>query len=231
MNLWVVAAMAEELSLLITATGARLKGRAGGTPWFNGSVRDCTLNFGIAGVGIASACMALGSFCTMRQPDLMLMVGSAGSLPGSGLEIGDMVVSEREVLAELGVVKGPGIGDAQNMKLPGVMPEIDLDQEVSAHLFEHAENLGQAVLGRSLTVVGASADVHQAGGRARHFHALAENMEGYALALAGQRFKCKTAEIRGISNAAGDRNKSRWDFENAILSPQKAVLEYLRERD
>jgi len=230
MSLWIVAAMAEELSLLIAATGARLNGWLCGSPWFAGAVGNCAVNLGVTGVGITSACMTLGAICIMHQPDLMVMVGSAGSLPDSGLGKGDMVVAETEILAELGVVAGPGIGDAQAMKLPGVIQEIQLDQEVSAHLFDHAGNLGKAAYGRSLTVAGASADHHQAGDRARHFRALAENMEGYALALAGERFGFRTAEIRGISNEAGDRDKSRWDFEGAIVPGQKVLLEYLRKK-
>ena len=52
-------------------------------------------------------------------------------------------------------------------------------------------------------------------------------MEGYALALAGQRFKIPVVEIRGISNEAGDRDRSNWDFETAMALPQKAILEFL----
>ena len=229
MTLWIVAAMAEELSLLIAAAGARLKGRVCGSPWFSGAVGNCAVNLGVTGVGVASACMTLGALCTLHRPDLMVMVGSAGSLPDSGLGPGDMVVAETEILAEQGVVSGPGIGDARHMRLPGIMQEIQLDQPISTRLLDHASNLGKGVYGRSLTVVGVSADVHQAGDRAGYFRALAENMEGYALALAGERFGFRTAEIRGISNAAGDRDKSRWDLDRAVLPVQKVLLEYLRK--
>ena len=229
MSLWIVAAMEKELSLLLEATSACLKGRVGWFPWFAGTMGDHVVNLGVTGVGVASTCTTLGALCGMVQPDFMVMVGSAGSLPESGLGTGDMVVAETEILAELGVVVGPGIGDTHGMKLPGVMQEIHMDQEVSSLLLGHANVVGKAVYGRSLTVVGVSADGNQARERARQFQALAENMEGYALALAGHRFGCRTAEIRGISNGAGDRDKSRWNFEKAMVPPQKVLLEYLRE--
>ena len=228
MTLCIVASLEKELSLLLEATRARLKGRVGGFPWFAGTMGDRVVNLGVTGVGVVSACTTLGALCGMDRPDVMVMVGSAGSLPDSGLETGDMVVAETEILAELGVVAGPGIGDTHGMKLPGVMQEIHMDQEVSSLLLGHAVEMGKAAYGRSLTVVGVSADGNQARERARQFQALAENMEGYALALAGHRFGCRTAEIRGISNGAGDRDKSRWDFEKAIVPPQKVLLEYLR---
>jgi futalosine hydrolase len=229
MNLCIVAAMEKELSLLLQATGARLKGRVGGFPLFAGTMGDRVVNLGVTGVGVASACTTLGALCGVERPELMIMVGSAGLLPESGLETGDMVVAETEILAELGVVAGPGMGDAHGMKLPGVIQEIHMDQEASSLLLGHAIEMGKAAYGRMLTVVGVSADGNQARERARQFQAVAENMEGYALALAGHRFGCRTAEIRGISNGAGDRDKSRWDFEKAIVPPQKVLLEYLRQ--
>lgn len=229
MNLCIVASMEKELSLLLEATSARLKGHVGGFPWFAGAMGDHIVNLGVTGVGVASACTTLGALCGMVQPDFMVMVGSAGSLPESGLRTGDMVVAETEILAELGVVTGPGMGDTHGMALPGVMQEIPMDQEAASLLLGHAMEKGKAAYGRSLTVVGVSADGKQAHERARRFQALAENMEGYALALAGHRFGYRTAEIRGISNGAGDRDKSRWNFEKAMVPPQKVLLEYLRK--
>jgi futalosine hydrolase len=86
-----------------------------------------------------------------------------------------------------------------------------------------------AARGKLLTVVGVSARPEQAAARAEWFQALAENMEGYSLALAGRHFELKTAEIRGISNVAGDRDKSRWDFKTALRRSQMAVLEFLEQ--
>lgn len=229
MNLWVVASMEEELALLLEAARARLKGRVGGFPWFAGTMGDHGVSLGVTGVGVASACTTLGALCCMGKPDFMVMVGSAGSYVDSELEVGDLLVAETETLAELGVVAGYGIGDAHEMKLPGVMQEIPLDKVFSTQLLDYAMGIGKAVYGRSLTVVGSSANKDHARDRAARFHALAENMEGYALALAGHNFGFRTAEIRGISNRAGDRDKSNWDFKKAMIPPQKVVLEYLRK--
>jgi futalosine hydrolase len=228
MNLWVVASMEEELALLLEKTSARLKGSVGGFPWFAGTIGDHAVSLGVTGVGVAAACMTLGAFCGMAQPDSMVMVGSAGLLPDSELAVGDMVVAETEILSELGVVSGPGISYAHSMKLPGLMQEIPLDKSFSSLLLGCAMDIGKAIYGRTLTVAGVSANEGHARTRAGTFNAVAENMEGYALALAGKRFGIPTAEIRGISNRAGDRDKSHWDFQNAIVPPQKVILEHLK---
>lgn len=230
MNLWIVAAVEEELTLLLDKTSASMKGSVGGFPWFEGTLGDDhVVSLGVAGVGVAAACITLGAFCGMARPDFMVMVGSAGSLPGSGLAVGDMVVAETEILSELGVVSGPGIGDAHPMNLPGLMQEIPLDKSFSSLLLNYATKMGKTTYGKTLTVAGVSANEDHADARAVTFNAVAENMEGYALALMGKRFGIPTAEIRGISNRAGDRDKSHWNFQNAIIPVQKVMLEYLKE--
>jgi nucleoside phosphorylase len=55
-------------------------------------------------------------------------------------------------------------------------------------------------------------------------------MEGFALALAGDRFRIKVGEIRGVSNVAGIRDKTTWDLDLANQQAQAAVLTYLRRR-
>ena len=227
MDLLIVAAMEQELDLLMEACNAESGSHMAGYRHYSGTVGNNAVRIGITGVGIASASMALGAFCATQVPEAAIMVGSAGMFPGFGLSAGDLVVAQAEILSELGVVSGPGIGDGALLKLSGVDQEISLDQALSGRIAEAGRGVGRLAFGKSLTVTGASANENHALLRGKRFGALAENMEGYALALAGQRFGIPVAEIRGISNEAGDRNRLNWDFETAMALPQRAVLEYL----
>jgi futalosine hydrolase len=141
-----------------------------------------------------------------------------------------VVVAEEEILAELGVLVGPGLGDAEEMGLAGLVQKVALDRFLVDEVTVAAEPAARVRRGSLLTVVGVSAQAEQAEARARRFQALAENMEGYALALAGRCFGFRTAEIRGISNHAGDRDKSRWDLNTAQERAQLAVFQYLKRR-
>ena len=227
MNFLIVAAMEQELNLLMEACNAKSGGHPAGYRHYCGIVGEHVVRIGITGVGIASASMALGAFCAIEVPEAAIMVGSAGMFPEFGLSVGDLIVAQTEILSELGVVSGPGIGDGGLLKLSGVDQEIPLDRALCGGIVEAARNVAKVVCGKSLTVTGASANGDHALLRMKRFGTLAENMEGYALALVGQRFEIPVAEIRGISNEAGDRNRSNWDFETAMALPQRAVLEYL----
>ncbi len=79
-----------------------------------------------------------------------------------------------------------------------------------------AEDRFRVVCGPSLTVGMSSGDPETASRRFRRYGALAENMEGSAVAQACLLFDAPFLEIRGISNMAGIRDKSAWDIGGAV---------------
>jgi len=228
MSLWIVAAVKEEIGILLSESNARSVKDIGAIPQYVGTAGNQMVRFGVIGIGIASAGLALGYLLSLETPEGIIIVGSAGALPGSGLGVGDVVVADSEILAELGVLVGAGIGDATLLGLPDMDQQIAFDQALGDDLFTAAGRVGNAMHGKVLTVVGLSATQDQAEARAKRFKAAAENMEGYAVALAGRNLGIMAAEVRGISNRAGDRNKADWDLKIANERSQSAVLEYLR---
>ena len=80
--------------------------------------------------------------------------------------------------------------------------------------------------GASLTVGMASGDTQTADARFRRHGALAENMEGSAIAQTCLLFDVPFLEFRGISNMAGVRDKAKWDI-GAALDHCTAVIKLL----
>ena len=62
---------------------------------------------------------------------------------------------------------------------------------------------------------------------ARHPGASAEEMEGYAVALAAARFGVPVSIVRGIANRAGDRDRSRWRVEEALAAARERLAEVI----
>lgn len=228
MTLLIVAAVEPELDRLKAELNARTAGTVGGYAHYECSTGTAPVFLGITGVGVVSAALALAGFIATVEPDRIIMIGSAGALPGSDLSMGDVVIASDEILSEMGLCTGPGVGDSRVLGFAGEEQEISLSRELSGSLLLAAQESTSAILGRFLTVVGVSAHESQARARARTFEALAENMEGYALALAGARFGIEVGEIRAISNSAGVRDKSAWDLETANERAQSAVLDYMK---
>jgi len=230
MKTWIVAAVEAELGLLRNELGARTAEVVGGEVVFSGSLGAAPLWLGVIGVGAVSAAFSLGCFISTLGADRVIMVGSGGALPGSGLDVGDVAIATSEIMAELGVCSGPGLGEASPLALQGLRQEIHFDPALTEAL-EHSASGGFRVrMGRFLTVLGVSANLEQAEGRANRFPALVESMEGFSLALAAQRCGVRAAEVRGVSNLAGTRDKTRWNLELANERAQQAVLTYLRRQ-
>jgi futalosine hydrolase len=227
LDLWVLGALPEELELLVQELGATRQGDSAGLRWFLAEPSGMRVGLGVTGVGIASACVSLGVFLSVWASPRAVMVGSCGALPGSGLELGDLVVGSSETFSELGVVDGPGTAKPDTLSSMGLEQEIALGAGLGGLLLEACHRVARARLGGLLTVAGVSATRAQARARGRRFGTLAENMEGYALALAARRMGVEASEVRGVSNMAGERDKALWDLEGAQSRAQRAVLALL----
>ncbi len=229
MNLWVVAAVESELNILKAELNARFGGTAAGYQYYGGTLGHHSVYIGVTGVGVVSASVAVAAFACTVGADRMIMTGSAGSYSGSGLQIGDVAVATSETFSELGVREGLGIGNAELMGISNVKQTISLHNQMADDLTHAATEVAHTTWGKFLTVAGVSENTDCAARREHHFGALVENMEGYALALAGPKLGIRVGEVRGISNAGGNRDKATWNLESANERAQAAVLAYLRK--
>ncbi|MCA9038471.1 MAG: hypothetical protein KDA91_25270, partial [Planctomycetaceae bacterium] len=58
--------------------------------------------------------------------------------------------------------------------------------------------------------------------------AVAEDMEGYAVAMACYAANVTVSIVRGISNQAGNRDQSHWKTKEALVSVAQALSSCLR---
>lgn len=227
MKVLVTASVEAELSLLKSRLSPGEARSVGGYTLLEGRLGGTVVCLGVVGIGLVSAAVALGCFLTTIRPDQVIVVGSAGAMPGSGLKVGDVAVASSETLSELGLCTGKGIGDAATLGLPGLHQEVSFDQDLAKCLLHEVQGSFRGATGPLLTVAGVSSDPAHADHRAKTFHSIVENMEGYAVALACRMFGVPGGEVRGISNQAGVRDKSRWDLGLANQRAQMVVLNHL----
>jgi len=72
-------------------------------------------------------------------------------------------------------------------------------------------------------VCAASAEPDEAHLRQIRYEASAEDMEGFAVAMACQLQDVSLEIIRGISNVAGDRDKSNWRIDDALSAAAEVL--------
>jgi len=196
-RLW-IAATAPELACAPLGPGSP---RDGIWRWTRHD-RDASL---VTGCGPVAAASSLSWFLAEREVGEIVGIGIAGSLPGSGLEVGSVHRVVRDRLVEFGAESG----DGQFLSLPfeGL--------ENPAHELARPPDLAHLPSATAITTALATGTA-LAALRRRVQGADLESMEGAAWAAIAARWNIPFAQVRAISNAASFRDRDSWDIPLAL---------------
>jgi len=185
----------------------------------------------LSGFGLVAAAARAGCLIESLKPERVMLVGIAGTysddLPvGSAAcfnsvacyGIGAGTGSQHQTVGEMG---WNHIGGRRGDKATGRCSVSDTIA-VNGGMAEHSSDPTVQLL--SVTAAAATAeDVHQ---RLQRFpKAAAEDMEGFAIAMACQLADVSLSIVRGISNRAGDRNITQWQIQPSLESAANLTRE------
>ncbi len=170
----------------------------------------------VCGVGVVAAALNVErALAQNRRP--VLLVGLAGTRDETKVAVGGLVEATMTVNEAVGAGFGAGFVDLEGLAIPGENEAVDRLQCVDVNsicFVRGAEMARRGPVGTVGLASGSPADA--AGWRARHPDVLAEEMEGWGVALAARRAGVPLAMVRSISNVAGDRDHSHWAFDEAF---------------
>jgi futalosine hydrolase len=215
---------------LVTATSAEMRAALGSgakaEPPERGAARSGF--FGrealllVTGVGPVNAALELGAALERFRPSGVVNLGVAGSFDLERAPLGSTVAATAEILAEYGVTGPDGLADASAFAFPQwagggrkVAERLALDPDEAAGAMGLALAPGFA-RGPALTVAGVTGDFGRARALAARHGALAESMEGFALALGCLTRGLPFLEVRTISNRVGERDRNNWTLKQAL---------------
>jgi len=175
-------------------------------------------SFQLCGFGPISAAARTGALLSRYKPERVVLVGIAGTY-ADRLDIGSAFRFDSVACDGVGVGTGTGFQGASELGWyqfngdetePRVGDTIELDASYVA---------GIPSSGLVLTCCAASASAKEADWRLSRFpDAVAEDMEGFAVALACSLARVPMQIVRGISNHVGDRNHRNWQINEALNS-------------
>jgi futalosine hydrolase len=165
----------------------------------------------LCGFGVVAAAARTAQLIAAHAPDRVLLLGIAGTFDEASLAVGEACCFGSVVIdgigrgqeadhvgaEDLGFEQWPaqGIGDRIELSVPGKVAASEL----------------------LMTVCTASATPEEAAARRKRFsQAIAEDMEGFAVALACALTDTPLAIVRGISNRVGDLDKQNWRIREAL---------------
>jgi futalosine hydrolase len=147
------------------------------------------------------------------------LVGIAGSYYKDALPPGSAACFDSVTLDGVGAGQGDAFKSAASMGFDHGVKEDVLPLCCPTGL-RHGEQL--------LTVCAASgSNVHALMRRDRYPQAAAEDMEGFAVALACRQAGVELTILRGISNLAGQRDLKQWVIDDAMATVSKLLTQWL----
>ena len=205
------------------ALAPRLKANLG-REW---SVQRC----GFGPIAAAARCAAL---LARYQPERVLLIGIGGTFVPERHPVGSACRFEQVVCYGVGVGTGSeyqGVDDlgwqhfsaGQSPASDGDVPRIgDVIRLTSTYV-------GNAPLaGQLLTACAASSNAADVTQRLSRFpEAVAEDMEGFGVAMACEMASVPLQIVRGISNVVGDRDRERWQIDEALHAAFDLALEIM----
>lgn len=183
---------------------------------------------GVLGVGKVNTAAALATAVTALAPAAVVQYGVGGAFPASGLEVGSAAVAASETHLDTGAATAEGFEDLAALGFPLLRLDRDYynqlptDAALSARL-AGAAGLPLVPFGTAETVTGTPA---AAAALERRAGVAVESMEGAAAAQVCLALGVPFAQVRGISNPVGVRDRSRWDLPGAVGAATRAVLAF-----
>jgi futalosine hydrolase len=167
------------------------------------------------GFGPIAAAARTSALIERLSPARILLLGIAASLDVAALPVGSAVRVARVAIDGLetaGFAQAPGIRETIDLAIPRAGGSTGADGRLL------------------LTVLAPSDSLAQTAERRHRFpDAIAEDMEGYGVAVACALAAVPLVIVRGISNAAGDRDRSGWKIRSALAAARAKALDLLRE--
>ncbi len=187
-------------------------------------------NIYLAHLGIAKVNTAAGLAILIDKlkPSKVILFGIAGAYPNSGLEITELVVASSEMHIDCGLKTNTGWQDMKSLgfslltKGQNYYNLFPTNSKLNKEFLELG--IKAASFATSETVTASHSDALRI---EQNLNVAVESMEGAAAAQVCLALDTPFAEIRAISNVVGERDKSKWQIEKAVLKLNKKIVEYL----
>jgi len=171
----------------------------------------------VCGFGPVEAASVTATLISRLRPQRVLLLGIAGTY-----DVGRMAVGSTACFREV-AIDGIGAGSGDEF-VPGKAMGFTRETSCALHVPARKRNINLL-----LTCCAASANAGEVKNRTARFpEAAAEDMEGFGVARACQLASVPFAIVRGISNLAGDRERTNWRVTDALAAVGELAQDILR---
>jgi futalosine hydrolase len=189
--------------------------------------KNSKANHLITGVGTPSSIYTLQKVISANHYDLIIQVGIAGAF-SEDISLGETVIVESDCFGDIGVLEKNNIHSVFDLSFtnPNEFP-FQGGLLINENIDSYFEGFKKA---KAVTINLISDNIEFATLLHNKYNALIETMEGAAFHFVCLQEKIPFVQIRGVSNKVGERDKSKWKINEAILTSNNILNEYYQHK-
>jgi futalosine hydrolase len=164
------------------------------------------------GIGLVDATLGMTRCIERHGPAEVMLIGTCGAAPGSGLAIGDVIVASSVRLVDPAVVEG-------RAAMPFASEPIALDETMIDQVFAAGAREATVVNPLGITTDDALAAKLSALGKVEH-------LEAYGVARSCQAASIHCAIVLAVANVVGSKGREEWRANHVAASARAGEVAY-----
>lgn len=194
-------------------------------PAYAGTNKRFSVGFHESGIGLLASSVSLMKMFVQETPSLIIQVGIAGCFDKK-IPLGKVFAVKDDFAGDIGVMENKVWKDLFDLKLdkPNDAP---YEKKSLPNPWLSQYNLLKLPTKKGVTVNTISTDKNKIDLYSGRYKATLESMEGAALHYMGRDLNIPFIQIRAVSNYVGERNKAKWEMQEAIYNLNETLLQYL----
>ena len=194
-------------------------------PAYAGTNKRFSVGFHESGIGLLASSVSLMKMFVQETPSLIIQVGIAGCFDKK-IPLGKVFAVKDDFAGDIGVIENKVWKDLFDLKLdkPNDSP---YEKKSLPNPWLSQYNLLKLPTKKGVTVNTISTDKNKIDLYNGRYKATLESMEGAALHYMGRDLNIPFIQIRAVSNYVGERNKAKWNMQEAIYNLNETLLQYL----
>jgi futalosine hydrolase len=194
-------------------------------PKYVGNSKKFSVGFHESGIGMLASSVSLMKMFVQETPSLIIQIGIAGCFDKK-IPLGKVFAVKDDFAGDIGVVENKTWKDLFDLKLdkPNDAP---YEKKSLPNPWLKQYNHLQIPTKKSVTVNTITTEKSKIELYAKRYKATLESMEGASLHYIGRDLHIPFIQLRAVSNYIGERDKSKWKMQEAIMNLNEKLLEYL----
>lgn len=188
----------------------------------NGNVQ-----FQVTGIGMLATAVSLTKLVLQEKPDIVIQAGIAGAF-NANLPLGKVVVINTETIGDLGVEENNAWKDVFDLRLVDANSVPFTNKQIPNPYLAQLNTLALEEV-PAITVNEISTNEQRILQLQTKYKPSIESMEGAALHYVCSSFQVPFIQLRSISNYIGERDKTKWQMQQAITNLNDTLIEILHQ--